>query len=328
MKSVFQSQDELTFAKVLALQDGICRRFGAADMIAGEWKSAETSISGRLDLQLEGLAINDLSVECVLTRGTRALEQIRQSYLQLEPLVGVSHVFRADYEFRVPTDAPSKSNWLSLLTVRGNRSFIFRLQRSDRAKATMQRVLEEAEIPARIIEESPGYLVQPTRRDFRVTTSFGDSQGRNPLAVKWQAKGSPAESIAAAETLVLAMAKEPGKSLKCSWEASTIMGEGADDLVALLNRQYLMLPKGKLQFSYCLKELEGLERVRTLLGPKAKLSAEAAVFRYPEEDRGVLWVETTPNGYKVELHLDDPDRIKELQRYLGVEFQWKADAVD
>jgi hypothetical protein len=325
MKAQFESKEDLSFSQVLELRSKIFQRFGEADFIAGELQFASVPLAGPLNLALEGLELDSLSVECRFPRGKKSLAQLREVYQHLEPAMPVQFVFCAGYEFRIALEPSGKPYYMSLMTVQQKRSFSFNGSVMVPRKYILQRAIEIAQVPARIVDEDGLYFIEPDPPDSGVTGK-GTSTGGNPSGLDWPAIGSATDVIGTAEHLACGMADDPEKGITCSWQVSTIMSEGASDLVTFLNGEKLILPKGRLDFSYCLKELEGLDRVRALLGPKANLSAEAAVFRYlgdPDEDRGVLWVRTTPNGYKVELHLDDPDRIKELQRYLGVKFQWK-----
>jgi hypothetical protein len=322
MRALFKSKGDLRFDQVVDVQKRICRHFGESDFIPGELQFATVPIRGLFRFDLNGLALKSLFVKCYLPKGEKAFPQLRNTYEQLEPFVGAHHAFRSDYDFRTEPDPSGKPDNLSVLVVKGKKSFGFRTQSITHRNVIVRQVIERAHLSARIVEENDRMFVQPVDPNSGITVSDGLYDGSNPSAVRWPATGTPAEIISAAERLACALAKDPVKGISCSWEADTIESD-ASELLAFLNAQNLTLPRGKLEFAYCLQEMDGLEHVRALLGPKAKLSAEAAVFRYPEEDRGVLWVETTPNGYKVELHLDDPDRIKELQRYLGVKFQWK-----
>lgn len=325
MKFEFESKQQLGFAQVLELRNKVFQQFGESNFIVGELQFAAAPISGYLNLNLAGLALDSLSVECFLSKGEKSLKQLKEIYQKLEPVVGKKHVLSVDYEFQGAFEPAKKNDCLTVMTVAGRASsFGFLSYHPTHRKDIMQQVINQARLDAQISESTGNWFIHPGPGSG-VEVSLHGSNGENPLSIHWPATGDAVEKINLAEQLAVAMA-DPAKGIKCSWKADTVMDAGtAEELVTLLNAEQLTLPKGKLEFSYCLKELEGLESVRALLGPKAKLSAQASVFRYPEGDRGQLWVETTPNGYKVQIHLDDPDRLIELQRHLGVEFQERAD---
>lgn len=303
------------------MRDKLLQRFGAADFIGGEMQFAEdVPLSGPLNLDLKGLTLNSLSVECFLPTGNKAFQQIKELYERLEPIVSGRHVFFTTFEFRAAIAPSKKPEYLTLLTVtRHECEFNLLSYHPTRRKEIMQQLIDSAPIAAEITE-SNGYWFIKSAPEFKVELNMTQSNGGNPMSIGWPAPQDISERFTTVEKILNALANQD-KGVRCSWQADTIMGGGtAEELVAILNAAKLEIPKGKLSFSYVLKELEGLERVRTLLGPKAKLSAQAAVFRWQEEDRGQLWVDTKPNGYQIQLHLDDGERIKELQEYLGIEF--------
>jgi hypothetical protein len=320
MKLQFDAKIEMDFAKVLAVRDKLVQLFGASDFIGGEMQFAENvPLSGLLNLNLNGLILESLSVESILSPGNEVLNQIGKIYQKLEPVVGQKHMFRAGFEFFAAIVPAKKREYLALTTVEGRKpSFSLLSYHPTHRKEIMNQLIDCVHLPATITESSENWFINPSP-DSNISTSMTKSNGANPMAIEWQAPAAISERFADVEKIIASLANKE-KSIKWSWEASTALLGSADELVAILNAADLTLPKGKLSFSYLLKDLEGLERMRMLLGAKAKLSAQAAVFRWPEDDRGQLWVDTKPNGYQIQLHLNDGDRIKELQEYLGIEF--------
>ena len=321
MKLQFNSKSEIDFAGVLAVRDKLLQRFGTADFIGGEIQIAEdVPLKGLLCLKLGGLDIHSLTVECVLPKGEKSIQRIQELYQQLEPIVGRQHVFSVDFEFFAAIAPAKKREYLSLSTVNGMNCGLNLLSyHPTHRKEIMQQFIETAGVPVQITESGGSWFVK-SAPEFKITTSATLSNGGNPMSLGWDAPQDISERFYVVKKTLDVLAN-PEKGIKCSWQAITIMDGGtAAELITILNAANLTIPKGKLSFSYELKELEGLERVRILLGPKAKLSAQAAAFRWPEDDQGQLWVDTKANGYQIQLHLDDADRIKELQDYLGIEF--------
>ena len=320
MKFQFNSKSEIDFAGVLAVRDKLAQQFGTSDFIGGELQFAEATLSGSLSLILNGLAIESLSVECFLPKGVKSLQRIKELYRRLEPIVSRRHVFFTTFEFRAAIAPFKKPEYLSLMTVTGKNCELSLLSyHPTHRKEIMRQFIEAAGVPVKITESGGSWFIKSTP-EFKTHTNMAQSNGGNPMSLGWDAPRDISERFSVVERTLNALADQ-AKGVKCSWQADTIMNGGsAEELVGILNAAKLEIPKGGLGFSYVLKELEGLEKVRKLLGAKAKLSAQAAVFRWPEEDRGELWVDTKPNGYQIQLHLDDGDRIKELQNYLGLEF--------
>jgi hypothetical protein len=321
MKLQFDAKIEMDFAKVLAVRDKLLQRFGAADFISGEMQFAEdVPLSGPLSLNLDGLKIDSLSVESFLPTGNKSFQQIKDLYHQLEPIVSNRHVFFTEFRFHAAIAPFKKPECLKLMTVVGRNCQLGLLSyHPTHRREIMQQFIETAAVPAQITESDGGWFVKSTT-EFKIQTSMTQSNGGSPMSLGWDAPQDISERFSMVERILNALADKE-KGVKCSWQADTIMGGGtAEELISILNSANLIIPKGNLSFSYVLKELEGLERMRLLLGAKARLSAQAAVFHWPEDDRGQLWVDTKPNGYQIQLHLDDGDRIKELQEYLGIEF--------
>ena len=319
MKFQFDAKTEMTFAEVLTMRDKLFQRFGASDFIGGELQFADVPLNGLLNLNLAGLTLDSLSVECFLPKKESSLTELRQTYQQLIPLIGNRFYFAVDYDFRSKPNSSKRFDHFSASVVMGKTEFTFGTETQAEYKAVMEAVIQKAQVPAQVVEED-GFVCIRRNPGADVRLIPDSAKGRSPQWISWPTTCSLSELVEVAEGLALELA-DPAKGIKCSWIADTVMGGGtAEELVAILNAAKLELPKGKLSFSYLLKELEGLERVRLLLGAKAKLSAQAAVFHWPEEDRGQLWVDTKANGYQIQLHLDDADRIEELQRYLGIEF--------
>jgi hypothetical protein len=321
MKLQFDSKIETDFAGVLAVRNKLLQRFGVSDFIGGEMQFAKNvPLSGSLNLNLEGLALESLSVECFLPKGEKSSERIKEFYQQLEPIVSSRYVFSVEFEFHAAIAPSKKKEYLSLSTVTGLNCELGLLSyHPTHRKEIMQQFIETAGVPVQITESGESWFVKSTP-GFQIKTSATRSNGGNPMSLGWDAPQDISERFSVVERILDAIAGKE-KGIKHSWKTKTILGGGtAEELVAIMNSANLTLPKGELSFSYVLKELEGLERMRTILGAKAKLRAQAAVFRWPEDDRGQLWVDTKPNGYQIQLHLDDGDRIKELQEYLGIEF--------
>ena len=320
MKFQFNSKTEIDFVRVLAVRDKLVQHFGTSDFIGGEMQFADVPLSGLLKINLQGLTLGSLSVESFLPAGNKSFQQIREIYQQLEPIVSRRHVFFTGFEFCAAISPSKKKEILSLMSLVGHNCFLrFLSYHPTHRKEIIQRLIDSAHLPANITQAGDNWFIK-SALGSNVEPSMAGSDGSNPMALKWQASQEISERFSTVERILVALANSE-KGIKCSWKADTVMGGGsAEELIAILNATNLTIPKGILSFSYVLKELEGLERMRILLGPKAKLSAQAAAFHWLEDDRGQLWVDSKGNGYQIQFHLDDGDRIKELQDYLGLEF--------
>jgi len=188
MKLQFDSKTELDFAAVLAVRDKLLKRFGAANFIGGELQFAENvPWSGMLNLNLNGLALESLSVESIIPSGYKALSQIGEIYQKLEPVVGQRHAFLVKFEFFAAIAPAKKREYLHLTTVEGRKPTLGLLSyHPTHRKEIMNQLINCVHLPATITESGGKWFINPMP-DSNVSTSMTESNGGNPMAIEWQA---------------------------------------------------------------------------------------------------------------------------------------------
>ena len=76
-----------------------------------------------------------------------------------------------------------------------------------------------------------------------------------------------------------------------------------------------------INFGYVLKELGGLENLRTLFGGKGGYSTRLCSFNLSDDNWGELYINSKTQGHQIELNLSRPEHVNLVGEKVGLKFK-------
>jgi hypothetical protein len=184
-------------------------------------------------------------------------------------------------------------------------------------KQWVNEIIQKAQLPVVMIEKDGNYFLE-----HKQGLKLYGGQNKNPASINCEIPTASASDLV--QRMELIFRENVALEKKITYEWMAMMAYTNDPveskrLLANVIARRFPAQKTKLDFSYQLNDLSGVESLHALSGKKSSFLTQLCAFGPAEDSSGELSMFTSAKGHELSVSVSDSEIIEEVGRKLGLE---------